>query len=70
MVARFEPERDLSGYGHGATVIRYMRHLQQCLDNGEEPSPNVLDGAKSVAAGVAAWASVRSGEVARVFDDF
>jgi len=69
-VSRFEPERDLSAYGHGATVIRYMRHFQECLDNDTEPSPNVLDGAKSVAAGVAAWESIRTGSVVTVNRDW
>ena len=68
--ADFEAERDISAYGHGATVIRYMRHFQDCLDNDKEPSPNVLDGAKSVAAGVAAWESVRTGQSVKVFNDF
>jgi predicted dehydrogenase len=68
--ADYEAERDISAYGHGATVIRYMRHFQDCLDNDKEPSPNVLDGAKSVAAGVAAWESVRTGKSVKVFNDF
>ena len=70
MTMAFEPERDLSAYGHGATVIRYMRHFQDCMDNDLQPSPGVLDGAKSVATGVAAWESVRTGQVAEVCDDF
>jgi len=61
-VTPFEPERDLSAYGHGATVIRYMRHLQECLDTDAAPSPGVVDGAKSVAVGVAAWESVKTGQ--------
>ncbi|MGA2977839.1 MAG: Gfo/Idh/MocA family oxidoreductase [Spirochaetia bacterium] len=65
---RFEPERDLSAYGHGAAVIRYMRHFQECLDTGIEPSPGVIDGAKSVAVGVAAWESIRTGLVAHPAD--
>jgi predicted dehydrogenase len=64
-VTTFEPERDLSAYGHGATVIRYMRHFQECLDTGAEPSPSVLDGARSVAVGVAAWQSIRKGRPVR-----
>ena len=66
----FEAERDKSVYGHGAAVICYMRHFQQCLDEDREPSPGVLDGAKSVAAGVAAWDSVRTGGPVEVFNDF
>ncbi len=70
VITAFEPERDLSAYGHGSTVIRYMRHFQDCLDGDLEPSPGVLDGAKSVAAGAAAWESVRTGEAVEVFDGF
>lgn len=66
----FEAKRDRSVYGHGAAVIGYMRHFQQCLDEDREPSPGVLDGAKSIAAGEAAWESVRTGKPVEVFNDF
>jgi predicted dehydrogenase len=69
-VLRFEAERDRSAYGHGATVIRYMRHFQECLDRDLDPSPGVVDGAKSLATGVAAWESIRTGRVADVCNDF
>ena len=64
------PETDTSVYGHGQTVIRYMRHLQQCLEGDLEPTPNVVEGAKSVAVGVAAWESIRKGRPVKVFNDF
>ena len=70
LVSTFEPERDASAYGHGATVIRYMRHFQECLNRDLEPSPGVVDGAKSVAAGVAAWESIRTGQAVRVFNEW
>jgi predicted dehydrogenase len=66
LVMRFPPEKDTSVYGHGQTVIRYMRHFQQCLDGDREPSPGVVDGAKSVAVGAAAWESVRMGKAVTV----
>jgi len=69
-IAQFDAERDTSAYGHGATVTRYMRHFQECLDDDGEPSPNVVDGAKSVAVGVAAWESIRTGQVVKVFNEF
>lgn len=47
-----------------------MPHFQQCLDQDLEPSPNVIDGAKSVAVGVAAWESIRTGQPVKVFNDF
>jgi predicted dehydrogenase len=68
LVMSFPPEKDTSVYGHGQTVIRYMRHFQECLDEDREPSPGVLEGAKAVAVGAAAWDSVRSGGAVRVPD--
>jgi predicted dehydrogenase len=70
IVTTFDAECDRSAYGHGATVIRYMRHFQDCLENDCEPSPGVLDGAKSVAVGAAAWESIRTRKVVEVFNDF
>jgi predicted dehydrogenase len=70
MVMHFDKEQDLSAYGHGATVIRYMRHFQDCLDNNKQPSPGVVDGAKSVAAGVASWESIKTGKVVKAVNDF
>jgi len=69
-VTDYEPERDTSAYGHGATVVRYMKHFQECLDEDKEPSPSVVDGAKSVAVGVAAWESIKSGKPVKVFNEF
>ena len=66
----FPPEVDTSVYGHGQTVIRYMNHFQDCLEFDLEPCPNVVDGAKSVAVGVAAWESIQTGQPAQVFNDF
>jgi predicted dehydrogenase len=66
----FEPERDTSVYGHGATVIRYMRHFQECLDQDREPSPGVLDGARACAVAAAAWESAERGGVVKVFNEF
>ena len=47
-----------------------MRHSQQCLDQRLKPLPHVIDGAKSVAVGVAAWESIRAGQPIKVFNDF
>ncbi|HOX59012.1 MAG TPA: Gfo/Idh/MocA family oxidoreductase [Candidatus Paceibacterota bacterium] len=70
VTTRFEPEQDTSAYGHGATVIRYMRHFQECLDHDCEPSPGVLDGARACAVAAAAWKSADSGKAEAVFNDF
>jgi len=70
VITHFEPERDTSVYGHGATVIRYMRHFQDCLDKDLEPSPSVLDGARAAAVASAAWESADTGRPAKVFNEF
>lgn len=70
LTMEFEPERDASVYGHGATVIRYMRHFQECLDEDREPSPSVLDGARACAVAAAAWESAETGQAVRVVNDF
>ena len=70
LVMTCPPETDTSVYGHGQSVIRYMRHFQECLDADAQPQPDVVDGAKSIAVGAAAWESVESGAVAPVFNDF
>jgi predicted dehydrogenase len=47
-----------------------MKHLEDCILNNGEPSPSVLDGAKTISAGVAAWQSIREGTVVKVFNEF
>ena len=56
--------------GHGAGVMRYLRHFEECLLEDKEPSPSVLDGARSIAVCSAAWQSIRQGEAVKVRSDF
>lgn len=70
LTMHFEPERDASVYGHGATVVRYMRHFQDCIDGKAQPSPDVVDGAKACAVAAAAWESAESGKAVGVFNAF
>lgn len=70
LVMHFEPEQDTSAYGHGATVVRYMQHLQECLDEDRKPSPNELDGARAAAVAAAAWESAETGRVVAVENEF
>lgn len=65
----FEPEED-GAYGHGRTVLRYLRHFEECLLADCQPSPNVRDGARSVATCAAAWESIQTGRSVSVFNDF
>ena len=66
LTINFEPERDSSAYGHGATVVRHMRHFQECLEKDPKPSPNEIDGACAAAVAAAAWESVETGKVVKV----
>ncbi|MDP6349836.1 MAG: Gfo/Idh/MocA family oxidoreductase [Chloroflexota bacterium] len=70
-VGKFDfPPETLGAYGHGDTVLRYMAQFADCLENDREPSPNVRDGAKSVATCTAAAESVETGEVVKVNNAF
>lgn len=65
----FPPETQ-GAYGHGETVMRYLRHFEDCLVNDRQPSPGVRDGARSVAVCAAAWESASSGKVVSPRQDF
>lgn len=68
-VMTFPPETE-GTLGHGAGVMRYLKHFEACLVEGATPSPGVRDGAKSVAACSAAWQSIRQGGVVKVRNEF
>jgi predicted dehydrogenase len=65
----FPPEIE-GTLGHGAGVMRYLHHFEQCLLTDQTPSPSVRDGAKSIAVCAAAWASIRNGGVVPVRTEF
>lgn len=66
----FPAEHGIDVYGHTKSILRYMAHLEDCILNDKDPSPGVLDGAKTVSAGAAAWQSIEKGGVVSVFNDF
>ena len=70
-VAEFTfPAETEGALGHGSGVMRYLRHFESCLETNATPSPNVHDGAKSIAACSAAWDSIRQGGVMKVRNQF
>ena len=69
-VSTFAPEPESSKYWYGPNIIRYMRHFQDCLDNDREPFPDVVESAKSAAVGIAAWESIKTGQVVKVVNEF
>ena len=66
----FPVERGIDVYGHTNSIVRYMKNLEDCIVNRKEPSPGVLDGAKTISAGAAAWQSIKEGRVVKVFNEF
>lgn len=67
--ALYPPEKNGS-FGHGTTVLRYLEHFADCLINDKTPVPDVKEGAKSIAVCCAAYDSIRSGQVEKVFNEF
>ena len=57
-------------YGHGQTVIRYLKHFEKCLEEDLTPVPDAVEGAKSIAVCAAAWESVDTGKPVKVFNEF
>lgn len=57
-------------YGHGITVLRYLKHFEDCLEADLNPIPDAREGAKSVAVCSAAWESVNTGKSIKVFNEF
>ncbi len=65
----FPPEKE-GNLGHGAGVVRYLKHFEECLTQGKATSPGVRDGAKSIAICAAAWESIRKGGVVKPRTEF
>jgi predicted dehydrogenase len=68
-IMTFLPETE-GALGHGAGVMRYLQHFEECLNQDKTPSPGVRDGAKSIAVCSAAWESIRKGGVVKARTDF
>ena len=69
-VTEFHPEPESSRFHYAPNMIRFMRHFQDCLDNDRQPFPDVVDSAKSIAVGSAAWESIKTGQAVKVYNEF
>ena len=47
-----------------------MAQFADCLLNDKTPSPNEVEGAKTIAVGVAAWESIKTGLPVKVRKEF
>ncbi len=66
----FPAELGVDVYGHTKTALRYMKHFEDCLINDREPVPNVVDGAKTISVGHAAYQSISEGKPVKVLNEF
>ncbi len=65
----FPPETE-GAFGHGRTSLRYLVDFAGALINNTTPQPSVREGAKTVAACYAAYESIVTGKVVKVFNEF
>ena len=65
----YPPETE-GAYGHGTTVIRYLRHFEECLEQNKTPNPDAVQGAKAIAICSAAWESIKDKKPVKVYNDF
>ena len=56
--------------GHGTEMIVMMNHMVDCVVNGDRPWVGAREGARVVATGLACWESMRTGQPAKVRNDF
>jgi len=67
--SNYPPETE-GAFGHGRTSLRYLEHFGKALVNDFEPTPSVREGAKTIAACSAAYESMKTGKIVKVFNEF
>jgi len=56
--------------GHAGEVIAYLTHFEECILQGAAPLVDHRDGARVVATCAACWESIRTGQPAKVRNEF
>ena len=56
--------------GHLMSVLKYVQEMEDCVLNDKQPTVNEVEGAKCIAVCAACWASIQSGQTAKVFNEF
>jgi len=56
--------------GHGGELVVYFRNMAKCLEYDTAPKPDIVDGSRAVAVGVAAQESLRTGRAVPVQNQF
>lgn len=64
------PADMLGAYGQGLAVQRYMADFEDAIVNDRRPAIDAWEGVKTIAALAACWESIRSGQSAKVQNEF
>jgi predicted dehydrogenase len=56
--------------GHKAEMVVMMRHMAECINRGVKPWVGAREGAQTVAACLACWESIRTGQPVKVRNEF
>ncbi len=56
--------------GHAGELVAYFHNMAKWLENDEAPKPDIVDGSRAVAVGVAAQESLRTGRAVPVQNQF
>ena len=56
--------------GHAQEMIIMLRHMYNCIVNGEKPWVGAREGARVVSTGLAAWESLKTGVPVKVRNEF
>ena len=70
---RDEDKDDFDGNeysGHIASVLKYVKEMEECIALDKKPIIDEIEGAKAIAVCSAAWESIKSGGTAKVFNEF
>ena len=67
--SNYPPETE-GAFGHGRTALRYLEHFGECLTQDKTPVPDVTEGAKTVATCAAAYESMKTGKIVKVYNEF
>lgn len=56
--------------GHLMSVLKYVQEMEDCVLNDKQPTVNEIEGAKCIATCAACWESIKTGQTAKVFNEF
>lgn len=56
--------------GHLMSVLKYVQEIEDCILRDKPVTVNEIEGAKCIATCAACWESIKTGQTAKVFNEF